>query len=104
MDNKDFYDVSWDEMEKLAVALTEENNMEVKQTWIVLYAQPGCPMCQMLKRLLDKAKISYIVEEDLTALKYLNMIHVPVLVVDGQYLKYPEALRWVKEHDNSRQN
>ena len=101
MHRDDFFsDTSLEDVEKWTSALTEAE----QKPCIILYSLPSCPMCQTLKRLLENAKISFIIEEDALTLTKHNIYHVPVLSINEQHLDFPEALRWVKANEHSRQN
>ena len=101
MHRDDFFsDTSLEDVEKWTSALSEAE----QKPCIILYSLPNCPMCQTLKQLLTKARITFIVEDDPLILAKHNIYHVPVLSINEQHLTFPEALRWVKTNEYSRQN
>lgn len=52
-------------------------------------------MCVMLRKKLDDAGIPYQVSEDLTEIIDAGFSHVPILKVNGVYMKSKEAIAWV---------
>ena len=64
---------------------------------VVLYST-GCPQCRVLKQKLDKGGISYDYVEDGQVMLDKGFRSAPILEVDGQYLTFSEANRWVNEH------
>lgn len=61
----------------------------------IVFYTTHCPACNFLREQLDKKNISYIVETDEDVMLDLNITTVPVLEVNGELLKYKEALQWV---------
>ena len=65
---------------------------------IVLYTQPGCPICHTLKILLDKYKIRFIECQDTEILAKAGVKQTPQLYVDGKIYGAAEAKNWILEH------
>ena len=63
---------------------------------ITLYST-GCPRCNVLKQKLDSKNIEYDVINDIDIMTEKGIETVPVLEVDGQLMKFPEAMEWVKK-------
>lgn len=61
---------------------------------IILYST-GCPKCIQLKMLLDRHGVSYVINNSVDEVLALGFTTVPVLAVDGSYMNYNEATRWV---------
>ena len=63
---------------------------------VVLYTI-GCPACQILEKRLDASGIEYRVVTDKNEMKEKGFEILPVLEVNGNVMKYAEAIRWVKD-------
>lgn len=74
---------------------------------IILYSTETCPMCKMLKRKLDEAKVDYEICMDVDQMKSLGISHVPVLSVDGSLMNLQNAIGYInsiesgEDHGNS---
>lgn len=62
----------------------------------ILYST-GCPRCVILKKKLDEKEIQYFLEESVDKMLSLGMTAVPVLKVDGKYMGFSEAVKWVND-------
>ena len=62
-------------------------------TNIILYST-GCPRCDVLKDKLDAKSISYSINNSVEEMTELGISDVPVLSVNGQMLKFKEAVDW----------
>ena len=60
---------------------------------IVLYST-GCPLCRTLEGRLKQAGISYTVIDDETEIMAAGFQSVPVLMVNGKSLYFPEAMAY----------
>ena len=65
---------------------------------ITLYST-GCPKCKVLKRKLEDLSIDFRILYDMDRLLELGFMEAPVLQVDGQYLNFSKAIKWIKEHE-----
>lgn len=63
---------------------------------IILYST-GCPRCDVLKDKLDTKAISYSVNNSVDEMTELGISEVPVLSINGQLLKFKEAVDWVNK-------
>ena len=66
---------------------------------IILYST-GCPLCDKLKAKLRLANIQFEIDINIDKMEELGFDFLPVLEVDGQYLEYGDAIRWIKEQEN----
>lgn len=66
---------------------------------IILYST-GCPLCDKLKTKLRLANIQFEINTNIDKMEELGFDFLPVLEVDGQYLEYGDAIRWIKEQEN----
>lgn len=70
----------------------------------VLYSA-GCPKCSVLAKKLDAANIEYEVNTDtdsiMTLCEYLGAATLPILEVQGTYLDFSKAIKWVGEQANA---
>lgn len=62
---------------------------------VTLYST-GCPRCNVLVQKLDNKGIEYDVVNDVDIMTEKGIETVPVLEVDGQLMKFPEAMKWVE--------
>lgn len=60
---------------------------------IVLYST-GCPMCHGLEDILNNKGISYTLCTDENKMRELGITQVPVLSIDENLLKTPQAMKW----------
>lgn len=63
-------------------------------TNIILYST-GCPRCDVLSDKLDAKSISYSINNSVEEMTELGISDVPVLSVNGQLMKFKEAVDWV---------
>lgn len=63
---------------------------------LVLYST-GCIACKTLKMILDKEGITYVENNSTEKMSELGFTHVPILEVDGVFLNYDAAKRWIQE-------
>lgn len=61
---------------------------------IVLYST-GCPACNNLKLMLNKAGIEYTENNSKEEMLALGLSKVPVLSVDGVNMEYDDAKAWI---------
>lgn len=69
----------------------------MKEDKIILYTT-DCPRCKLLERHLDEKKIPYEKSDDIELLLENGFRTVPVLCVNNEFLDFPKALNWVKNH------
>lgn len=63
---------------------------------MVLYTT-HCTRCRALEAALKNKNIQYEVCEDVDKMIDLGFMSAPILEVDGQYMKYDEAMKYVME-------
>ena len=56
-----------------------------------------CPQCNVLKKKLDIAGISYSIIDDISVLEAMGYDSFPILKVDDKELNYIEAIKWLRE-------
>ena len=56
-----------------------------------------CPQCKALEMKLKKAGIEYIWNDDMVLMNKLGFKAAPILEVDGKYLNFSQAIKWVNE-------
>lgn len=56
-----------------------------------------CPQCKVLETKLERAGIEYIWNDDVSLMAEMGFKSVPVLEVDGEYLNFSQAIKWVNE-------
>lgn len=60
---------------------------------IILYST-GCPMCHGLEDILNKKGIVYTLCTNEDKMRALGITQVPMLSIDGNLLKAPQAMKW----------
>ena len=63
------------------------------QNEIILFST-NCPLCKGLERALKNKNIEYILCDDKETMKEMGITRVPMLMVDGELMNNPQALRW----------
>lgn len=63
---------------------------------VVLYTS-HCPRCEVLKKKLDKAGITYEVFDNVDEMIAMGFTTVPMLKVDDKIMNFKEAVKWIKE-------
>lgn len=66
-------------------------------TLIILYST-GCPACNNLKLMLNKADILYTENNSIDDMLALGFTKIPILSVNGVNMEYNDAKKWVQEH------
>jgi hypothetical protein len=62
---------------------------------VILYST-GCPKCQVLKKKLDAAGITYSVNTDVDEMLALGIKSAPMLEADGNLMDFPKANAWLQ--------
>lgn len=57
----------------------------------------GCPKCKILQNKLDEKGILYDKSDDIQELISLGFKTVPMLELDGEYLDFGRAIKWVQD-------
>lgn len=60
---------------------------------IILYST-NCPLCKGLEKILKSKNISYTLCTDENKMQELGIKQVPMLLVNGNLLKTPQAMQW----------
>ena len=65
---------------------------------VKFYTQ-GCPKCKVLKAKLDQAGVEYELVDDFSIeeLRSRGVMSLPILEVDGNLMKFEDAVKWVRE-------
>ncbi len=64
---------------------------------MIVYTQPGCGKCKILKNKLDQLGIDYEESSDISKLISAGFRETPVLEKDnGELLKFKNALEYIK--------
>lgn len=62
---------------------------------MTIYTIPTCGKCKALKSVLKEKNISFIESEDINFLMgHTNIKELPVMEIDGKYIRFAEALKW----------
>lgn len=64
---------------------------------ITLYST-GCPRCEVLKKKLRQKGILFTENNDRQEMLDMNFTEVPMLEVNGRYLKFVEANNWINNY------
>lgn len=63
---------------------------------VTLYST-HCPQCRALENQLKQKNIEFIVKDDINEMLELGFTSAPILEVNGNYMRFKDALNWVKE-------
>lgn len=63
---------------------------------VILYSN-GCPRCNVLKKKLESANVSFEVESDIEVIMSKGFMSVPILEVNGVFLTFENAVQYVNE-------
>ena len=63
---------------------------------ITLYST-GCPKCRVIETKLEQKGIEYQVDNNIDILVEKGFISVPVLDVDGEFMDFTKANKWINE-------
>lgn len=61
---------------------------------ITLYTN-DCPRCKVLKMKLDQKNIPYETVSDITAMRNMGIMSVPMLKVENELLEFTKSVEWV---------
>lgn len=64
---------------------------------VVIYTQPGCPKCAVLKRKLQSKDVAYQECQDIDTMIDLGIKNVPVLRTDSEVLQFAEAVKYINQ-------
>ena len=66
---------------------------------MVNFYSQGCPKCKVLQTKLDQKSIDYSIIEDfdISTLESNGIKSLPALEVDGQWMKFEDAIKWLRE-------
>ena len=56
----------------------------------------GCPKCKILQAKLDEKGLEYEKSDNMQELIDLGFKTVPVLEVDGEYMDFGKAMKWIQ--------
>ena len=65
---------------------------------IKLYST-GCPKCKVIEKKLEQKNIQYEKVNDVAEMQRLGFTSAPVLEVDGKYLNFGDANRWIMNYE-----
>lgn len=65
---------------------------------VMLYSTK-CPKCLILEKKLKDKNITYEEINDVETMTNLGFTLVPILEVDGQYMNFNEANKWINEKE-----
>lgn len=58
----------------------------------------GCPKCKVIEKKLGQKNIQYEKINDVAVMQRLGFTSAPVLEVDGKYLNFGDANRWIMNY------
>lgn len=62
----------------------------------ILYST-SCPKCEVLKKKMDEKMIQYQENTSVEEMCALGLTHVPILSINGVYLDFLDAVKWVNK-------
>ena len=64
---------------------------------MIVYSNSSCPKCKVLKMKMDKANLTYDVNENVEEMQELGIKSLPYLQLDdGTLLDFGEAIKYIK--------
>ena len=64
---------------------------------MIVYSNSSCPKCKVLKMKMDKANLTYDVNENIEEMQELGIKSLPYLQLeDGTLLNFGEAVKHIK--------
>ena len=69
---------------------------------MILYSSSTCPKCKVLKMKLDKAGISYEVNENIEEMKELGIKSLPVLKLTDKLLEFSSAIAFIRDMEATK--
>ena len=64
---------------------------------MIVYSNSSCPKCKVLKMKMDKANLTYDVNENVEEMQELGIKSLPYLQLDdGTFLNFGEAVKHIK--------
>lgn len=64
----------------------------------IIFYSTGCPKCSVLKQKLENKSINFNIVTDIDEMLKIGIQSAPILSVDGELLKFPEAIKWVNNY------
>lgn len=64
---------------------------------ITVYSKDGCPKCRVLKMKLEQKGLEYEDCHDLDKAMGMGLKSFPVMCVDGEILKFEDAVKYVNK-------
>ena len=73
---------------------------------IIVYSQPSCGMCNMIKQLLKNCGVEFTVIEDINVMKEKGIRRTPTVVINDQIFDTPKEARdfIIKNYSNKEEN
>ena len=72
---------------------------------VILYST-NCPKCHALEKMMNDRGIQFNLElDEEKVIKFgeeQNILSAPILAIDGKYMDFSAAVKWVKENNNER--
>ena len=66
-----------------------------RERYMIKLYSTNCPKCKALEMKMGKKGIEYEVHTDMEEMKRLKFAAAPILEVDGQYLDFSKAIKWI---------
>lgn len=64
----------------------------------IIFYSTGCPKCSVLKQKLENKNIEFETVTDIDKMLELGIQSAPILSVDGELLKFSDAIKWVNNY------
>ena len=82
-------------------SLSQNNNntikiQENKDNMVELFST-GCPKCNILEKKLSMKNIEFVKNDNIDEVVKAGYSSAPILKVDGKYLEFTDAIKWVNE-------
>lgn len=66
----------------------------------IIFYTIECPACKVLEQKLLRKNIPFTKVDDIATLCEMGLEQFPVLSVNGEFLSYSKAVKWVNEYEN----
>lgn len=64
----------------------------------IIFYSTGCPKCSVLRQKLENKKLEFKTVTDIDKMLELGIQSAPILSVDGELLKFSDAIKWVNNY------
>lgn len=70
---------------------------------IIIYTQPGCGRCSVLKKKMTEAGIAFTENGDRDEMESLGITSTPMVSMGGNLLTFNDAIAWLRNNPGSKE-